>query len=445
MTPAARLQATIELWDLLWHDPKMQHLPMDKIVGDYLRNRRYIGSKDRRDIAARIYGVMRHYARLTWWIEKCDADTQNPRLYILTYEILINKQAVDSFEDLFTGEQHTPDALTQAETDAINQLSTIAKDGINDPQMDVSILCECPAEHYDDLKGIFGDDTQEELLAMTQQAHLHLRVNTRRANRIKVKSALEKEDIQTTEGEISAQALRLRDTAQLSQSEVFKKGWIEIQDEGSQAIALACAAQPGMQILDYCAGGGGKTLALADVMDGKGRIVAMDNNTRRLVRGKNRYIKADIHNVELRSLEDERHRKWIKRQKDKFDVVLVDAPCSGSGTWRRNPDLRWRTQTQPALSDTVALQQDILGRVAAYVKHGGALVYATCSLLTRENEGQIEAFLKNNPDFRIESLEPILTQPENAQTIFTTDGFMRLTPHRHGTDGFFAARLVKSE
>jgi 16S rRNA (cytosine967-C5)-methyltransferase len=203
-----------------------------------------------------------------------------------------------------------------------------------------------------------------------------------------------------------------------------------------------------MQILDYCAGGGGKTLAIADLMDGKGRIVAMDNDTKRLMRGKKRYVRADIHNVELRSLEEDRHKKWIRRQAEKFDVVLVDAPCSGTGTWRRNPDMRWRDLTkeqkgQPTLEEIMSTQAYILDRVAPYVKKGGALVYATCSLLEQENEEQIARFLDAHPEFSVEDLSQTLTQPEGQKSIISDKGFMRLNPANHGTDGFFTARLIK--
>ena len=156
----------------------------------------------------------------------------------------------------------------------------------------------------------------------------------------------------------------------MSESKAFRNGLVEIQDEGSQLIALVSGAKPGMRVLDFCAGGGGKTLALAAMMNNKGNIVAMDNDTRRLEKGKPRYRKAGVHNVEARSLEEEQNRKWLRRQKGAMDVVLVDAPCSSSGTWRRNPDLRWKWYG-PSLEEIVALQAEILERVADKVKPGG--------------------------------------------------------------------------
>ena len=187
-----------------------------------------------------------------------------------------------------------------------------------------------------------------------------------------------------------------------------------------------------MQVLDYCAGAGGKTLALACAMQRKGRIVAMDNVQRRLDKGRSRYKKAHIADIiELRHIDE--NAKWLKRQKGKFDVVLTDVPCSGTGTWRRNPDMRWTTYG-PSLEELVEIQGEILEKVAGLVKPGGKLVYATCSLLQEENEHRVEAFLEAHPEFEVQPCPEELGNP-----------YMRLTPHRHATDGFFAAILKRKE
>ena len=199
-------------------------------------------------------------------------------------------------------------------------------------------------------------------------------------------------------------------------------------------IAYLCAARPGMQVMDYCAGAGGKTLALAAAMQKKGRIVAMDNDPKRLDKGKQRYKKSGLADIiEVRCLADEKQRKWVKRQKGKFDIVLTDVPCTGTGTWRRNPDMRWATYG-PGLEELVAIQTEILDKACGLVKSGGRLIYATCSLLPDENENQIEAFLARNPEFEIQPLD-------ESQGLGSP--YMRLTPHRHQTDGFFAAVLLR--
>jgi 16S rRNA (cytosine967-C5)-methyltransferase len=259
-------------------------------------------------------------------------------------------------------------------------------------------------------------------------------VNTFLATRDEVKKSLAKDDIETADTPFSPWGLRVDGKVFLSKSKAFAKGWIDIQDEGSQLIAHMCGVKPGLQVLDFCAGAGGKTLALASAMMRKGRIVAMDTEERRLEKGKERFKRAKISDIiEVRPLTDERHRKWLRRQKETFDVVLLDVPCTGTGTWRRNPDMRWRNYG-PGLEELKAVQQDILEKACGAVKKGGRLVYATCSLLPDENEEQVAAFLEKHPEFSVQPPDdPKLGAP-----------YMRLTPLRHATDGFFAAILLKN-
>jgi len=213
-----------------------------------------------------------------------------------------------------------------------------------------------------------------------------------------------------------------------------------VQDEGSQLVALLTDAQPGQAVMDFCAGAGGKTLALAAAMKNKGRLVACDTHAARSERAVQRLRRAGVHNVTRHVLEGEGD-KWLKRQKGTFDRVLVDAPCSGSGTWRRNPDAKWRL-TETGLLELVALQGKILTQASTLVKPGGRLVYATCSLLPEENERQVEAFLAANPDF---SLIPI-TEAWSA-TVGTEcpvpGPYLRLSPAAHNTDGFFVAVMQR--
>lgn len=448
MKPSARIQTSIELWENLWRLATNKGLPMDKFLGDYFRSNRFIGSKDRANIAARLYDMMRHYARLTWWVENLGGTKGNGRYMMLAYLAKVEQQGSAPIAQFFCGEKYAPSALDDAENRFLEKCVSDSH-GILHPLMDDATATECPTWAYDTLSAFFKNDYAPLMEAMMRPAYLHLRVNSRKASRDDALESLKAEGIKIEKGHISPHALCLENTITLSQTKAFKKGLVDIQDEGSQAIALACGVAPGMQVLDYCAGGGGKTLALADFMNGKGRIVAMDSDTRRLMRGKKRYIRADIHNVELRSLEEDRHKKWIRRQNGKFDVVLVDAPCSGTGTWRRNPDMRWRDLTieqkgQPSLEQIMSTQTYILDRVAPYVKKGGVVIYATCSLLPQENEQQIARFLQNNPSFAIENLRDTLKTPDDIPSVTTKEGFMRLNPALHGTDGFFAARLIKN-
>lgn len=425
MKPSARIQASIEIFEK-GHNARV---PLDIVVGDYMRVRRYIGSKDRADVAERTYNIMRAHARLGWWLEKASApDTVRGR--IIAWLLLGEGMGADRVSEMFDGSRYSPIELNAAEKKLIEKL---AGEKLDHADMPIDVRAECPPQHAQSLREYFGDAFESEMKAMMKSAPLDLRVNTFLIERDKAHESLIKDGRITTDPTpFSPWGLRARGKAHISRSKAFVKGWVEIQDEGSQLIAHVCNAMPGMQVLDFCAGGGGKTLALAAAMKRKGRIVAMDTDEKRLMKGKLRFKKAQVSDIiEIRPLSDDKQRKWLKRQKDKFDVVLLDVPCSGSGTWRRNPDSRWR-QYGPSLPELIAMQQEILEKASPCVKPGGRLVYATCSLLPEENEKQVEKFLGNNPEFTLAPVDEKLGA-----------SYMRLTPLRHNTDGFFAAVLVK--
>jgi 16S rRNA (cytosine967-C5)-methyltransferase len=424
MKPSARIQASIEVLEKV-ANPRV---PMDSCVGDYMRNRRYIGSKDRAEIVERVYNIVRHYARLGWWVEKLAID-DTPRNAVILWLALGEGIDAKRYKDLFDATQYAPEKLSDEEFALIEK---IAGQALDHKDMPITVRCECPEELAPKLQEVFGDDFEKEMSAMLKPATLDLRANIFLKTRAEVKASLVQDDINTQETPFSPWGLRCENKAFISKTKAFNKGWIEIQDEGSQMIAAVCDAKPGMQVLDFCAGGGGKTLALAAAMKRKGRIVAMDNDPRRLEKGKARFKKAFISDIiEVRPLSDEKNRKWLKRQKETFDVVLLDVPCTGTGTWRRNPDMRWNTYG-PTLADLQTVQAEILDKACSTVKPGGRLVYATCSLLKDENENQIAAFLSRHPEFAIKPVDEKLGNP-----------FMRLTPARHNTDGFFAAVLTR--
>lgn len=427
MKPQARIQAAIDILSIL---EAQKRVPMDAVTGDYMRKRRYIGSKDRAAVAAYVYDVMRRWARLEWHIARSDLDN-TPRTKLMAFVVFSEGANLKRVSDLFDGSKYAPDDLTEDEKKFITALEGQPLDHAD---MTIEVSCECPPLYADALKDYFGAAFKDEMLAMLNSATLDLRVNIFKATREKAKESLAGDGVETDETPYSPWGLRARTKAYLSKTKAFTKGWVEIQDEGSQLIAHVCDVSPSMQVLDFCAGGGGKTLALAAAMQRKGRIVAMDMDERRLARGKNRYKKAAISDiVEMRPLSDTKQAKWLKRQKGKFDVVLCDVPCTGTGTWRRNPDMRW-TVYGPSLDDLTPVQIEILDRASRAVKAGGKLVYATCSLLPAENEDQVAAFLARNPDFEIAPLD---------ETLGLGTPYMRLTPHRHKTDGFFAAVMVR--
>ena len=428
MKPASRIKATIEILE----GTHRSRVPLNKCVGDYMRVRRYIGSKDRSNVAERIYDITRNHARLGWWLEHTKTeDTSRNR--VIAWSALGEGADEKRLKDLFDGSKYAPEALSEEELAFAHKIlgqPLVRKD------MPEAVCVECPPEHEEYLRKRFGENFADEMAAMLEPATLDLRVNTYRADKEKVTNYLEADGVKVRNGSLCPWALRCDTKAYLSRTKALTKGWIEIQDEGSQLIAWLCGAQPGLQVLDYCAGAGGKTLALASAMKCKGRVVAMDTDNRRLQNGRKRYKKAGVADIiEVRCLADEKQRKWMKRQKGKFDIVLTDAPCSGSGTWRRNPDMRWQTYG-PSLEELTAIQAEILEKACKCVKPGGRLVYATCSLFAEENEDQVTRFLEEHPEFEVSPID---------ETLGLGSPYMHLSPLRHNTDGFFTAVLIRKE
>ncbi|QQG36534.1 MAG: RsmB/NOP family class I SAM-dependent RNA methyltransferase [Micavibrio aeruginosavorus] len=432
MLPSARVQTAIDLLE----KTGASRIPMDSTIGDYMRHRKYIGSKDRASIVERVYAIERARARLGWWLGHAGApDTARNRM--MAWLVLAEGEGLNAIDKLCDGSKYAPEPLQDDEKVLIERLSGKKLDSEAVPE---SERVECPPQWESRLRDFFGKDFKIEMTAMLGTAPLDLRVNTRLIDRESAMRALAVDGIKTDPTGLSPWGLRCRGKAYLSESKVFRDGMIEIQDEGSQLIAYVAGVQPGMQVLDYCAGAGGKTLALAAAMKNKGRIVAMDIAEGRLEKARPRFRRAGVADIiEVRALSDEKNRKWLRRQKESFDLVLADVPCSGTGTWRRNPDMRWRNYG-PGLDELLETQADILERVARAVKLGGRLVYATCSLLPDENERQIETFLAAHPEFELLPLDQVW---EDGQAPSTP--CLRLTPYRHDTDGFFAAVLVRTK
>jgi 16S rRNA (cytosine967-C5)-methyltransferase len=235
--------------------------------------------------------------------------------------------------------------------------------------------------------------------------------------------------------------LRVRERIPLATLNAFREGLLEVQDEGSQLAALLADARPGMRVVDFCAGAGGKTLALAAQMQNRGHLVACDISATRLERATQRLRRAGASIVQRQPLSSHRD-KWVKRHVGSFDRVLVDAPCTGIGTWRRNPDAKWRLKPED-VTELAALQADILASAQRLVKPGGRLIYVTCSLLAEENELQVERFLGEHADFKLVPIARVW-----AETVGTASpaegGMLRLTTARHHTDGFFVAILERA-
>lgn len=425
MKEGARLESTIEI--LAFHGESKK--PLDQISHGYFKTRRYIGSKDRQAISAYVYGVMRHRASCDWWALERGLSPlllgpiEGARIRLLAYLWIFEKVKRETIGILFSGERYEPARLSDKERSIFEKLPELL-------QKAPWVEGEFPEWLYPFLKRRFGEAVKEEMEAFLKQAPLDLRVNTLKATREDALESLKQTGLSVSQTTLSPWGLRCEGRENITQTKAFQEGCIEVQDEGSQLVVKIMDASPGQSILDLCAGAGGKTLALAACLENKGRVVATDTAGWRLKRTKERLKRAGAFNVELRELGDLQD-KWIKRQKERFDQVLVDAPCSGSGTWRRNPDQKWNI-TLKDIEELMALQKSLLEMAAPLVKKGGSLIYATCSLLCEENEDVAKSFLEKNTNFTVIPCG-------------LTDGpFLSLSPLQNGTDGFFAAKFQRS-
>jgi 16S rRNA (cytosine967-C5)-methyltransferase len=438
MTPGARLLAAIELLD----DIAAQRAAADDIVGSYFRRHRFAGAKDRGAISEHIYSVLRHRAAIDWWLERsgCAINPKPARLRLFASVLIVEGWAYDVLLDACDGDRFRPLPINREERMVVEKL---VGHTIEHPEMPDAVRYNYPAWLEAPLKSLFGRNLPSEMAALNGSAALDLRVNTLKATRQQVLAAFGAERIPVETTPYSPLGIRVRNRIPLATLELFKEGWVEVQDEASQIAALLANAQPGMRVVDFCAGAGGKTLALAASMANKGQLIACDTSEKRLERSGQRLRRAGISNVERRALTSERD-KWVKRHTESFDLVFVDAPCTGIGTWRRNPDAKWRL-TPKDLEELQVVQANILESACRLVKPGGRLVYATCSMLPAENDGRIEAFLGAHADFKLVPAAEAWAQAFETEYPAGGQGgeTLKLSPARHGTDGFFAAVMTR--
>jgi 16S rRNA (cytosine967-C5)-methyltransferase len=441
MTPGGRAAAAIDILDQIG----ATRGPADRLANDYFRSRRYIGSKDRAAVATIVYGCLRHRAQLEWWLARArdgsarDLFAPNGRAWTIAYLAIVGGLSRAAMINMFSGLSYDPPPLSRGELAAVEAL---AGRSIEHPEQPEFVRANVPAWIVPRLAQRFGDNLQRELAALADEAPLDLRVNLLKSQRKAARETLSKAGIETVQGKLSPWALRAKTRQPLMATDTYKNGLVEVQDEGSQLVAALLGAKPGMRVCDFCAGAGGKTLAIAATMANKGHIAACDVSDKRLAGATTRLKRAGAFNVERISLEDERD-PWVKRHKASFERVLVDAPCTGTGTWRRNPDARW-TLREPEIAELAAKQARILDSAARLVKPGGRLFYATCSVLAEENEAQADAFLAGHPEF---SKLPIpAVWAENVGTPCpTAEDYLKLDPARDGTDGFFVAAFARTE
>jgi len=392
MTPSARVQSAIELLDAIIHAAKDKGAPADRILSDWFRGNRFAGSKDRRAIRELVYAAIR----------ACGPVPASGRAAMLALG-----QQDEALVGLFDGSGYGPAPVEEGEP--------VAETGIAPPwlveRLAASGIAEAEAE------------------ALQDRAPLDVRVNALKADRATLDLPVAGETLPT------AQGLRLPFGTQVESWDAYREGLIEVQDGGSQLACEAVAARAGETVIDLCAGAGGKTLALAAAMANAGTLIASDTDRGRLSRLGPRAERAGALVAETVLLDPGRELDALAKWRQSADAVLVDAPCSGTGTWRRNPEARWRLAPSD-LERFAKIQTRLLEIADQLVRPGGRLIYVVCSLLDAEGPDQIGAFLAAHPEWHADPPALSLGRPRGTG--------MRLTPFHDGTDGFFIARLQKA-
>ena len=412
-------------------DIEARRRPVADALKDWGLAHRFAGSGDRAAIGNIVYDALRMKLSHAWLMDDDSATA-------LGYAVMLRQwgKTPEQLAQEFEGDKFAPPPLSE------NSLTALTTRSLADAPL--YIQGDIPEWVQPSLEAAFSDDWLRQAQALNERPTLDLRANTLKANRDKVLKALEDSGAVATR--IARQGVRIpagegasrlpNVTAELS----FQKGWFEVQDEGSQIVADLAGATEGEQVLDYCAGGGGKTLAMAASMNNKGQVHAFDADRKRLAPIIERLKRAGTRNVQVHD-----RPAGLDAFLEKFDRVLVDAPCTGTGTWRRRPDTKWRL-TQRNLEERVGQQAEALDQAKAFVRPGGELLYVTCSVLPEENERQVRRFCSENPDFSITSaldrwtktLGPAAAKPHSADGETVT-----LTPATTDTDGFFFCAMTR--
>jgi 16S rRNA (cytosine967-C5)-methyltransferase len=432
MTPAARISAAIEVLA----DIAGRRRPAPEALKDWGIAHRFAGSGDRAAIAGLVYDALRRRASSAF-VMGDDA----PRAVVLGMLRLERKLVTAAIEKLFDGSRFAPSPLTEVETARLSDA-------------DLSAAPPHVAGDYPDwldahFAHVFGDERAEEGAALASRAPLDLRINTLKGERDEALPELA--EYSATPARWSPWGARIvlspdSKNPAVQSDPAFLKGLIEIQDEGSQLAALLSGAQPGEQAIDLCAGGGGKTLALAAMMKNKGQIFATDNDKRRLAPIHARLERAGVRNVQV--LTPRQGIDVLAELNGSADLVLIDAPCTGTGSWRRNPDAKWRLRPG-ALEIRNREQTAVLDRAVSLLKPGGRIVYITCSVLDEENGAQVRGFVERHPEFGIVAPSEVASALGERAFLFqravliSSEGLL-MTPRRTDTDGFFVSMLRRS-
>jgi len=430
MTPAARISAAIEVLA----DVIARRRPAADALKDWGLSRRFAGSKDRAAIASLVYDALRRRASSAYALGE-----ETPRALVLGMLVSQRGLDVEAISELCSGQAHAPPPLTEFEVAGLAAFDLAAAPGW--------VRADVPDWLWPCFTAGFGDDAVAEGQALAARAPTDIRTNRLKSDRDRLRRTLA--HLQPEPGAWSPDALRFVPGPDgrgpsLQSEPAFFAGEFEIQDEGSQLVTLLAGARPGMTVIDLCAGAGGKTLALAALLQGSGRIVATDLDSRRLAPLHDRLARSGAANVEVR-VPRGRGDDALSDCAGSADLVLVDAPCTGSGTWRRNPDAKWRVRPG-ALAERVKEQAQVLDRAAALARPGGRIAYITCSMLPDENDEAVAGLLARQPGWEAVATRTLLDTGGvdfGLLARFSTRFGLQLSPKRTGTDGFYLSVLAR--
>ncbi|HEY3889886.1 MAG TPA: RsmB/NOP family class I SAM-dependent RNA methyltransferase [Caulobacteraceae bacterium] len=423
MRDGGRVSAAIQVLE----DIEQRHKPVRMALKTWGEASRYAGAKDRAWVSGLVLDTLRRRRSLGWMIGAGD-----PRAVVIAALAHAWGWPVERIAEAVGDGPHGPGALSEAEAAALASPRPLE-------DAPAPVRSDYPDWLDEPLARQYGDDRALETAALAARAPVDLRVNSLKTDVARALKALS--PLGAAPAGIMADALRVpapdaaERAAPVESAPEFQKGWFEVQDLGSQIAAAAAGEIKGRQVLDFCAGGGGKTLALAAAMGNSGQLYAYDSDARRLSETVKRAARAGVRNLQVRS---PLRPDALDGLEGRMDLVFVDAPCTGSGTWRRHPDAKWRL-TPAQLERRIAEQDAVLAAASAYVKPGGRLVYVTCSLLAEENEDRVAIFLAAHPAFANAAIEIAGTE-----AWATSAGHLRLTPRNADTDGFFVAALMRS-
>lgn len=441
MRPAARLQAVIEILDGVEEGIRTLTIPADRVVADYTRNRRYIGSKDRRAISALSYDVIRRRGRHVWRLGGVGLPVTG-RALLISHLAHTAPGGLTMFGDEAA---HSPEILSEVEQQAVAQFPFFETTS----QKPISAEHEVPEFLEAALRQRFGADFDVAITSLNAIAPLDVRSNPIKPD-IELSNDLIKASESIEKTKLSPIGYRSDNKVRVTGTDLYTSGRIEVQDEAAQVACYLVDAQPGMAVVDLCAGAGGKSLLLSALMENKGQLFAFDASGKRLSALMTRSQRSGCRNIQVKAIPERGNNREsiLDGLAGKADRVVVDAPCSGTGTWRRNPDQRWRLSSAQ-IAEYASVQLALLTEAAQMVKSGGRLVYMTCSILHEENEAVVDAFFatQGTINWKLANFKPIwnkILPGEAPQTAAKNEAMLQFVPHQHQTDGFFVAIIEKS-